>query len=424
SAISQIAAESASIDAPGADTVLDGIDPIPQATAPPGFVPSPVAHEPAPPEGYSFSAYREVSRGPMTAADVDRSQPPAAPPDWMTYSEGALADQAASAGRDWSFGWVKLAEGADLQGLEALLAAHGGEVLGQAGDLVRARLPGNPSGLDAIAAADSVVAGLGAVPAGHKITDTLAERAASNVHEEVPVWITLMSDDPDQRWRSALKDLGAEVGRFDPVIRTYAAMIPLTALPAISKADFVLAVESIGRVETTLEIASPSMGADAVRSYDAGTETFVGVTGASVTVGVMDTGFNIDHPDLSSNRRSICGANFTNFLDARAEDQDLWLDIGQHGSHVAGIVFGNGADERDRAGMAPLVQDIRIAKAVSSFGSASALGWNRAMDWFATPTACGGDPTPRKALVINSSLGASADLWEGRSVVERKIDAA
>ena len=421
-AISQIAAESASIDVP-ADTALEGIDPIPQATAPPGFVPAPVVHEPAPPEGYSFSAYRDVSRGPMTAADVDRSQPPAAPPDWMTYSEGALAEKAASAGRDWSFGWVKLAEGADYPELEALLAAHGGEALGQAGDLIRARLPADASSLRTIAAAESV-AGLGAVPAERKVTETLAERAAANVHEDVPVWITLMSDDPDGRWRGALKRFGAEVGRFDPSIRTYAATIPLAALGPISEADFVLAVESIGRIFPTLEIASPSMGADAVRSYDAAAGTFVGPGGASVPVGVMDTGFNADHPDLTSNRRSICGVNFANFFDAREEDQDLWYDFRQHGSHVAGIVFGNGADEPDRVGMAPLVQDIRFVKTLHSFGGGSALAYNRSMDWFATPTACGGDGVPRKALVINSSVGSSSDIWEGRSAVERKIDAS
>ncbi|MDE0420347.1 MAG: S8 family serine peptidase [Gammaproteobacteria bacterium] len=424
-ALSLIAAESEMLDSRAVDNADEAIEPLPQATAPPGFVPAPaIVQEATPPDGYSFTGYHEVARGPMTAEDLDRENPVAPTPEWLTLNDDALAELASRADREWSFGWIKLAEGADLAGLEALLATHGGAVIGRAGDLVRARLPGDPSRLGAITAADSVVAGMGAVPAEQKITDTLSERAAANAHEEVPVWITLMSDDPDGQWRQALKQLGAEVGRFDPAVRTYAATIPLTALTPISQADFVLAVESIGRVERTLEIAAPAMGADAVRSYDAGMETFVGVGGASVTVGVMDSGFNIDHPDLSSNRRSICGANFTNFFDARAEDQDLWLDFGQHGSHVTGIVVGNGADVRDRAGIAPLVQDLRIAKSVSSYGSASALGWNRAMDWFATPTACGGDTTARKALVINSSLGASSDIWEGRSVVERKIDAS
>ena len=422
-ATARITAESLIIDAPGTDQTHAGAAPAERTTAPPGFVPAPVVHKATPPEGYSFTAYHEVARGPMADGDLDREQPPTDPPEWMTFADGVLAEAAAAAGRDWSFGWVKLADGADLEGLRELLATHGGDVLGQSGDLVRARLPGDPASLRTIAAADSVAA-LGAVPARRKITDTLAERAITDINDEVPVWITLMSDDPDGQWRRELKQLGAEVGRFDPAVRSYAATIPLLALGPISEADFVLAVESIGRVETMLEIAAPSMGADAVRSYDAAMETFVGTGGASVTVGVMDTGFNANHPDLSSGRRSICGANFTNTVDAREEDQDLWLDFQQHGSHVTGIVVGNGAVTRDRVGMAPMVQDIRFAKAVSSYGGASALGWNRAMDWFATPTACGGDAVARKALVINSSLGISSDFWEGRSVIERKIDAS
>ena len=419
-AIAQVAAESKAIDASGpggADVDLV------QAVAPPGFVPAPPAdHEPTPPEGYSFTTHHEVARGPMTAADLDREQPPADPPEWMTYGEGALAEAAAASGRDWSFGWIKLAEGADAGELGALLAAQGGQWLGQSGDLVRARLPGDPTSLEAIAASRSV-AGLGAVPAERKVSGTLAERAAANINEEAPVWITLMSDDPDGRWRRALAQLGAEVGRFDPSIRTYAATIPLAVLGPVADADFVLAVESIGRVYTTLETAVPAMGADAVRSYDADEGTFVGVGGASVTVGIMDTGLNVDHPDISSGRRSICGANFANFY-PRDEDQDLWFDRDQHGSHVTGIVLGNGTVQPYRVGMAPLVQDIRFAKAAVSTGGASVLAWNRAMDWFATPTACDGDDVARKALVINSSLGTMSDTFDGRNNVARKIDAS
>ena len=193
-----------------------------------------------------------------------------------------------------------------------------------------------------------------------------------------------MSDDPDGQWRRALKRLGAEVGRFDPAIRTYPATIPLAALGPISAADFVLAVESIGRVVPTLEIAAPSMGADALRSYDAATGTFVGTGGASVTVGVMDTGLNVDHPDISSNRRSICGTNLTDFFNTREEDQDLWFDAFGHGSHVTGIVLGNGADDRDRVGMALLVQDIRFAKVLNTYGAERR--WAGTAQWIGSPS--------------------------------------
>ena len=223
-AIARIAADSKILDALAEDAPGEAVDPLPPATAPPGFVPAPaVVQEATPPEGYSFTGYHEVARGPMTEEDLDREHPVAALPEWLDLNDDTLVELASGTDRQWSFGWVKLAEGADVEGLEALLATHDGEVLGRTGDLVRARLPGDPLSLGAIAAADSVVAGMGAVPAEEKITDTLSERAAADVHEEVPVWITLMSDDPDGQWRQALKRLGAEVGRFDPAVRTYDA---------------------------------------------------------------------------------------------------------------------------------------------------------------------------------------------------------
>ena len=420
-AIARIAVESKMIDAPGAQGVSATVV---RAEAPPGFQPAPsVAHEATPPEGYAFVSTHEINRAPMSDDGIDHAGLATAPPAWMDVGHLALADQAAAAGRDWTFGWLKLAQGADLDVLRALLATHGGEFLGHAGDLVRARLPGDATGLQAIANSESV-AGMGGLPAARKITDTLAAaRELAGSSERVPVWITLMDDDPDGRWRRALKALGAEVGHFDPTIRTYAATVSLDALEPLAASDYVLAVETIGRVEPTLERAVPAMGADALRVYDAASAMFTGVAGATVAVGVMDTGLNIDHPDISTNRRSICGANFTSLAVSRQQDQDLWIDAIGHGTHVTGIVLGNGATNPQRAGMAPLVQDIRFAKSVSSDGGASALGWGRAMDWFAEPTACG-EGEAQKALVINSSLGVSADVWEGRSVVERKIDAS
>ncbi|MDE0193432.1 MAG: S8 family serine peptidase [Gammaproteobacteria bacterium] len=387
------------------------------AKPPPGFEPTPLTDRSAtPPEGYGFVTHHDVKRGPMTEADVDRG--PAAPtPDWMSSSE--LAEVA---GRDWTFGWIKLADGSTLEELRVALTAQGGAVLGRSGNLLRARVPSDASRLRELADS-TAVAGIGAVPADAKMPVSLSERALSGSRDEVPVWITLMDDDPEGRWRAALADLGAVVGYFDPTIRTYAANLPLDALFSVASADYVLAVEAIGRVVPTLEMASAAMGADALRSYDAATGLFAGIGGASVAVGVMDSGLNVDHRDIGSNRRSICGANFTNLIFSREEDQDLWFDFNGHGTHVAGIAFGNGAVESNRAGMAPLVQDIRMAKVLSTWGGASALGWGRAMDWFATPTACG-DGAPRKALVINSSVGVTHPAWEGRSVVERKIDAA
>ena len=426
-AIRQIAAESNLVDAQGAGTDATGTDlqtaPAVEAVAPPGFQPAPLDEgDPTPPEGYAFSSYHEVTRTRLTEADREDLRKPTAAPDWMDRGHDALADAADAHGRDWTFGWAKLADGAEPTDLAALLAAQGGEAIGQAGDLVRVRLPADRSRLEAIASAGAV-AGIGAVPPHEKVTGTLRERALADASEQVPVWITLMDDDPDGAWRRDLQGLGAVVGRFDPAIRAYAATIPLTLLGPVSSADYVLGVESIGRVRPTLATATAAMGADWARVHDADTGLFTGMGGASAPVGVMDTGLNVEHLDISSNRRSICGANFVARGDRREEDQDLWFDFDGHGTAVTGVVAGSGTANPVHAGMAPMVQDIRFAKALGSTGAASGLSWTRALDWFATPTACG-DDMPRKALVLNSSLGVSADIWEARSYFERKLDAS
>ncbi|MYJ76424.1 MAG: S8 family serine peptidase, partial [Gammaproteobacteria bacterium] len=352
-AIAQVAAESRAIDQSATPAKTR---PRIVARVPSGFEPGPLRSPPAkPPEGYGFVTHHAVKRGRMLESDVDRDRR-VQTPDWLTSSEPALADLAQAAGREWAFGWVRLAEGSALDELRDALAAQGGVVLGQSGTFVRARLPGGALRLRALAES-STVEGIGAVPAGAKVPASLGERALAGGHDEVPVWITLMDDDPEGRWRGALAGMGAVVGYFDPTIRTYAATLPLDAIWSIASADFVLAVEAIGRVEPTLEMASAAMGADTLRTYDASNGLFAGIGGSSVTVGVMDTGLNVDHGDIGSNRRSICGANFTNLIFSREEDQDLWFDYNGHGTHVAGIVFGNGAVESNRAGMAPLVQD-------------------------------------------------------------------
>ena len=417
-----IAAESRLIDAAAGQTPVAGAPrAAPRATAPPGFVPTPLSpNEPMPPAGYVFVARHEVEWGPMTAADIERV--PSTPPVWMASGMADVVAQAVSARRDWTFGWVRLAEDAGVGELRDVLAAEGGRVLGQSGDLVRARLPGDSARLGAIAGAVPV-SGLGAVPAQHKILGDLAQRALADSHDKVPVWITLMDDDADRRWRRALRDMGAEVGRYDPAIRTYAATLPPGTLEQVAQADYVLALESIGRLEPALEFGTAVTGADAVRVYDESVGLFSGVAGASVPVGILDSGLNLNHPDISSGRRSICGLNVSLQPSREEADDDLWWDYDGHGTQVSGIALGNGTLDRSRAGVAPLVQDIRFAKVFGVFGSSSALGWGRAMDWFAMPTDCG-EGVARKALVINASIGFRSDVWEGRSVVERKIDAS
>ena len=413
-AMEQIAAESA-----GAAEVRSEVAPRTTALSTESAPPA------TPPEGYAFATYREMAsrRMPETAL-AEQATTDTAAADWLASDEARqrLAEQAVAAGRDWVFGWARRAAGASQGGVEDALGRHGATVIGTAGDLLRVRLPIDPARLAAITRRAEVAA-IGALPPELKTPAAFAAEAPErSLGDIAPVFVTLMADDPHGRWRRALEGMGAQVGWFDADTRAYAVNMPYDILDELTAADFVLAVEPVGSVKTTLHAAAPAMGVDALRTYDATTGLFSGIGGASVPIGVMDTGLNVNHLDISSNRRSICGGNFESTLTPREEDQLLWFDDLGHGTHVTSIFAGSGTVAARFAGMAPLVQDIRIAKALDYAGSGTAVAWSRAQDWLSRPTACDDQPAA-KPLVVNSSLGVGGLLWEARTVVERKLDA-
>ena len=385
---------------------------------------------PVPPDGYSFvTVHGEMARAPLRDDPEYPPEPADADPRWIggPDSVDALVRQAAAAGRDWSFGWVRLAPTRRPDAARASLRRLGVDVLGASGELIRARLPGDAASLQAISALPEVAA-LGAVPREAKLPEAFARRSLeAPPHEQVPVFITLMTNDPDGRWRRALTDLGAVVGRFDPAIRVYSANVTRMALDTVAGADFVLAVEPISVVRATHDTAVPAMGADALRVYGASSGLFSG-GGASTPIGVMDTGLNINHLDIASNRESICGANFVHDsfgTSGRVEDADLWVDDGGHGTHVTGTIAGNGTVERSYAGMAPSVSHIRFAKVLSvgGFGYDQMIG--RGMDFLAAPSSCaeaGWSAERVKPLIVNMSLSGSARFFEGRGASARKLD--
>ena len=389
---------------------------------------------PSPPAGYSFVSYQGEMPRERIEGELDAgAERPLPDLDWLgtETSIEMLSAQAAAAGRDWSFGWIRLAGDATANDLAQALEGTGARIVGSSGVLLRARLPGDEARLQTIAALPEVD-GLGALPRERKLARELATPSPDASPQEVtPVFITLMTGDPDARWRQALEDLGAVVGRFDPNIRVYAANLPHARLEAIAAADFVLAVEPIGIFESALDTAVPAMGADALRRYDGAPGLFSGIGGASVPIGVMDSGLNINHPDIASNRESVCGANFSLSLDlfgfggGTSESEDLWIDEGSHGTHVTGTILGNGFVEPRFAGMAPSVRHIRFAKVLNSFGFGFGDGVNRAMDFLARPTECAeaANPSlPVKPLIVNVSLSGSSREFEGRGVDERKLD--
>ena len=389
---------------------------------------------PSPPDGYSFVSYHGEMPRVRIAGGVDAGDSPSRPgPDWLDAATSieALADQASSAGRDWSFGWIRLAGDAKASDLAGPLAEFGATAIGSSGNLVRAQLPGDPALLREIAALPEV-GGLGSVPPKRKLPEAFAREASeAPPREQAPVYITLMTDDPDGRWRQELEDRGAVVGRFDPDVRAYTANVAYGQIDSIAAADFVLAVEPIGIVRAGHDTAVPAMGADALRTYDGSPGIFSGMGGAAVPIGVMDTGLNINHLDIASNRESICGANFawnSGWFGPDGpfrEAEDLWIDENGHGTHVTGTIAGNGYVQPRFSGMAPTVRHIRFAKVLDSFGWGVGDSVARGMDFLAEATECaesGGTPSLQRPLIVNMSLSAASRTFAGRGTAARKLD--
>ncbi len=419
------------------DSVIAGIDAesagrIPAsivATAPlasPGRQASPET-PPTPPAGYSFVAFRgEMAKGDLESVPAAPADPSVAAPDWIgsVAAVPELSEQAARAGRYWTYGWIRLASNARVADVETDLARLGAEILGSSGRLVRARLPGSRAALRAISSLRTVD-GIGAAPLQAKLSPDLAHAASLQpAQHRVPVFVTLMSDDADGSSRRSLQAAGAVVGRLDSTIRVVPASIPYGSLSVIAAFDFVLAVEPIGIVKAAHDTAVPAMGVDTLREYAVADGLFTGTVGASVPVGVLDTGLNINHVDIASNRESICGANFIIDTDDATEIDDLWIDRYGHGTHVTGTIVGAGAADPRLAGMAPAVRHIRVAKVLNRHGYGSGFGVLRGMDYLAAATACGVGRLNAgvRPLIVNMSLSRSSTTFEGRDVAARKVD--
>ena len=368
----------------------------------------------------------EMKKGKLAKPpSVDLSTHPSL--SWFTKDASRISfpDSEESSDRDYFYAWIQLnpnllhtVERNTFESLNVEIFAGGNEYR-------RVQLPRNTDSLKKLLAHEAVLA-LGNKPISEKIGPNFREEIYSSVGSETKsVFITLMTTSNLSHWRSEIENLGAAIEHWDPTIRVLVASVPYGTLIELAEWDFVQAVEPVGTLELTLDSAVPVSGADGLRTHQTINGSFTGVTGQSITIGVIDSGLNLSHPDISATRDSICGESFQIMDNGQLDTDDLWVDLAGHGTHVTSIFTGAGVDNRSRAGIAPGVKHIRFAKVFEKVdGDASTTAVLKAMDYLTQESSCewnGTDSVPMKPNIINVSLGIPS-VGVGDRIGAKKLD--
>ena len=142
-----------------------------------------------------------------------------------------------------------------------------------------------------------------------------------------------------------ITSVGGTLGRDLPILNARAARVPNAEVLALAASSLVKRIAldrlTLGFAERT----STTVGADFVRQQ-------LGYDGDGIGVAVIDSGVTAWHNDLADPALPTTQrvAQFVDFVGGRSERYD---DYG-HGTHVAGIIAGNGADSNGaRSGIAP-----------------------------------------------------------------------
>jgi serine protease AprX len=177
----------------------------------------------------------------------------------------------------------------------------------------------------------------------------------------------------------------------------YEAMLPIAMSPHVRK------VWSDIKVKALLDVAVPSVGGAAVQE--------MGLTGKDVTVAVIDTGI-APHPDLLYPTSRIVGWNDL------VKGRPLPYDDNGHGTHIAGIIAGNGILSRGKyKGMAPEARLVGI-KVLDRDGSGNTSDVITALEW------CIANRETYNIKVINLSLGSAAQSFSREDPLCRAVEAA
>jgi serine protease AprX len=200
-----------------------------------------------------------------------------------------------------------------------------------------------------------------------------------------------------------LKDLPKELLRYVQkrnlgIINGQVLELPNRLLKQLVDESHVVTIHENRAVENDNYRTAVTTGARAVNEI-------MGLTGAGVGVAVIDSGISAFHDDLTVKNSTTLYpygnqrvAKFVDFVNGRT----LPYDDNGHGSHVAGIVGGNGSDSpgsASKSGMAPKASVIAL-KVLDANGAGTIADVIEALNWVYV------NRTAYNIRVVNLSVGA------------------
>ena len=370
----------------------------------------PQAAEPA---GYHSNSWRrrtDAGRG-LSFSSGRLAPASGLDPALAAHANGLRAD-----GRQYVYGFLLLRVPAD-EAVQNKLAGLDVELLGPHDDHYKARLP--IASLRAIAAMREVE-WVGVSAQGQKLSSELSalrggqgQAAVVGPGDPIPIVINLFEVDESGTFRRQLEAAGATLAEYDAGLAFYRAVAAGPAIDRIAALDFVLFIELIGLTSGATDQSTILVDADMIRPG-----TSLGLTrfsGASVAVGIMDSGFALGHYDLVAKRG--CGLNFT------GDGTSVFADESRHGTHVLGTMAGSGYADHRYKGVAPgigTLAEIQFAKIWTSNTTGQPAWMENAMDWMALGPQCGNPGTG--PVLVNVSGGRSGRGLTGTDSSSRKLD--
>jgi subtilisin family serine protease len=251
-------------------------------------------------------------------------------------------------------------------------------------------------------------------------SDAVIRAIADQPRDHIAIEVVLREPDLDagdpRRWaeiaaRRATVLTGVPAGQYTlrrryRALSGFATWASAAAIDALARHPEVVSISLDRRVHMSLDEGAPLVGADAAHT--------AGWTGSGITVAVLDTGFDSNHPDLANDL--IAEACFCNdhpspnkgcCPDESAEQTGPGAaeDDEGHGTSVSGIITSDNAVD---LGVAPNASIVAV-KVLDSSGSGSFSDVAAALDWVLT------SGIPLGVDVVNLSLGDGVEYGNGLS---------